>query len=519
LAYIYDTNDRNKLIKVTDATANTDGFKDSADNIVEYGYDLNGNMTKDDNKQITTILYNHLNLPTQIVFNNDLNTKICYLYTATGQKVQKSVYKYYPQITANLMPAPAVVTDYLGGYQYVDATLQFFPHAEGYIKYTEGVSNPYDYVFNYTDHLGNIRLSYGADPANPALLKKYEENNYYPFGLKHKEYNNALRIIVKAEPVEAIASGKKIAIFQTDPLKPITTISNNSYNYKYNGKEYQDELGLNTFDYGFRQYMQDLGRWGSIDSKAEAYYPISPFQYVLNNPLVNADVKGQWTITRHYNMTYNSVSAAGIGKKQADLLAHYASVYADNPGANITWNNIGHPTDQNYYRNATIDYSGTKNSQITDWDGKGYNYNIWHSMRSGWEKENNTISAHDAQERGMEFGWGKIFESAKSGKLNDLKVNSAGIKAWGQGVHALQDAFAHKGTTMDEHSILNDRYGDKLGAQRMTTSATTVHNIMSGNWDAFEGKTEIQFDAQGMSRSQYNDVMNAIYQYLKKDNK
>jgi RHS repeat-associated protein len=190
------------------------------------------------------------------------------------------------------MPAPAVVTDYLGGYQYVDATLQFFPHAEGYIKYTEGVSNPYDYVYNYTDHLGNIRLSYGADPANPALLKKYEENNYYPFGLKHKEYNNALRIIVKAEPVEAIASGKKIAIFQTDPLKPITTISNSSYNYKYNGKEYQDELGLNMYDYGARLYDPARAGWSNIDPLAEKMRRFSPYNYCFNNPLRFTDPDG-----------------------------------------------------------------------------------------------------------------------------------------------------------------------------------------------------------------------------------
>jgi len=159
LVYGYDANDKNKLIKVTDATANTDGFKDGADTTIEYGYDLNGNMVRDDNKGISSIIYNHLNLPTKLVFNNDSNTKIEYLYTATGQKIQKNVYQYRPQITATLEPAPAIVTDYLGGFQYVDEGLQFFPTAEGYVKYTLGVSNPFDYVFNYTDHLGNIRLS------------------------------------------------------------------------------------------------------------------------------------------------------------------------------------------------------------------------------------------------------------------------------------------------------------------------------------------------------------------------
>jgi len=46
----------------------------------------------------------------------------------------------------------------------------------------------------------------------------------------------------------------------------------------------------------------------------------------------------------------------------------------------------------------------------------------------------------------------------------------------------------------------------------------TVHNILSGNWSAFEGKSEMKFDAQGMSKDQLNKVMTAINDYLKRDN-
>lgn len=38
-----------------------------------------------------------------------------------------------------------------------------------------------------------------------------------------------------------------------------------NYKYKYNGKELQDELGLNMYDYGWRNYMPDIGRWTQID--------------------------------------------------------------------------------------------------------------------------------------------------------------------------------------------------------------------------------------------------------------
>ena len=42
--------------------------------------------------------------------------------------------------------------------------------------------------------------------------------------------------------------------------------------------------------------------------------------------------------------------------------------------------------------------------------------------------------------------------------LDNLKENSAGVQELGQGIHALQDAIAHKGTDMVGHSIYNDMY-------------------------------------------------------------
>ncbi|MFP8895979.1 RHS repeat-associated core domain-containing protein [Chryseobacterium sp. EZn1] len=60
---------------------------------------------------------------------------------------------------------------------------------------------------------------------------------------------------------------------------------------KYNGKELQ-ETGL--FDYGWRQYLPDLGRWNGIDQLAESYLSTSPYAYVANNPISNTDPDGRW---------------------------------------------------------------------------------------------------------------------------------------------------------------------------------------------------------------------------------
>jgi RHS repeat-associated protein len=70
-------------------------------------------------------------------------------------------------------------------------------------------------------------------------------------------------------------------------------VSNNGYQYKYNGKELQDELGLNMYDYGARNYDPALGRWMNIDPLAEKFSNISTYNYTANNPVLYVDPDGK----------------------------------------------------------------------------------------------------------------------------------------------------------------------------------------------------------------------------------
>ncbi|NHN28192.1 hypothetical protein FIA58_021180, partial [Flavobacterium jejuense] len=113
---------------------------------------------------------------------------ISYIYDATGRKINKIVKTSCSTCAGGF---GTDTTNYMsGGFQYKNNKLQFSPHAEGYVNVIEdnGV-NHYNYVFNYTDHLGNIRVSYGVDPSTQ-ILKIIEENHYYAFGLKHTNYNS-----------------------------------------------------------------------------------------------------------------------------------------------------------------------------------------------------------------------------------------------------------------------------------------------------------------------------------------
>lgn len=244
----------NQLKRVKDYTTIDQGYNDGVDTTEEYTYDANGNMITDGNKGITAIGYNHLNLPTSISINgNGANGTIAYIYDAMGIKLKKTV--------------GSDITEYAGNYIYggnSSSSLQFFNHPEGYV--TPDGQGGYEYVYQYKDHLGNVRLSYTD---NNGTLEIIEENNYYPFGLEHKGYNNV--------------------------------VNGTEHPYKYNGKEHEQELGLNSYDFGARSYMPDLGRWKSLDPHADSYFSVTPYSSFANNPISFTDPTGKDILFWRFN--------------------------------------------------------------------------------------------------------------------------------------------------------------------------------------------------------------------------
>ncbi len=67
----------------------------------------------------------------------------------------------------------------------------------------------------------------------------------------------------------------------------------NAHKYKYNGKELQDEFGLDWYDYGARNSDPAVIPFTTIDPRAEEYYSQSPYVFASNNPVFYVDVNGE----------------------------------------------------------------------------------------------------------------------------------------------------------------------------------------------------------------------------------
>jgi RHS repeat-associated protein len=63
--------------------------------------------------------------------------------------------------------------------------------------------------------------------------------------------------------------------------------------YQYNGKELNEDFGLNWNDYGARWYDASIARWNGVDQLSEKYSSMSPYNYVANNPLKFIDPDGR----------------------------------------------------------------------------------------------------------------------------------------------------------------------------------------------------------------------------------
>ncbi len=62
--------------------------------------------------------------------------------------------------------------------------------------------------------------------------------------------------------------------------------------YLYNDKELWDDADLNWYDYGFRNYDPQIGRYTQLDPLTWDYPELTNYQYASNDPILNIDLDG-----------------------------------------------------------------------------------------------------------------------------------------------------------------------------------------------------------------------------------
>jgi RHS repeat-associated protein len=276
---------------INDSDHQNNGFSDNSSfSTDEYTYDDNGNMITDFNKDLTISQYNYLNLPQQISNNTDATNEINYLYDATGIKLRKQT---------KINNALEKTVDYIGNFVYENNELRYILTNIGRVMVNS--NKTYEYQYFLKDHLGNTRITFNE---NGEVI---QEDSYYPFGM------------------------------QMNGLCYETGL-NYKNKYLYNGKELQDEFGLDWYDYGARFYDPQIGRWHVIDPNSEEYYNLSSYNYTSNNPIIFIDPNGcnlDWYQSASGNVIWQGGSAQNInvnGEEFTNIGKTYSAQMAGGEG-------------------------------------------------------------------------------------------------------------------------------------------------------------------------------------------
>ena len=155
-------------------------------------------------------------------------------------------------------PGSLTKVDYCGPFVYETVngvrSLKYLITEEGRVV-KSGTNWIWEY--NQTDHLGDVRTVVRRN-ATTGLAELVQDNHYFPFGML---------------------------------MSDISTSSTDN-RFRYNGKEYQNDLNLEWYDYGARFYDPALARWHSVDPLSEINRRWSPYRYAYDNPMRFIDPDG-----------------------------------------------------------------------------------------------------------------------------------------------------------------------------------------------------------------------------------
>ena len=339
----------NQIVNISDAADKIvyEGaldFEPASDGISSCKYNDFGALISDTGRGITMIEYDNNKNPIRIQFSNGNVTK--YIYSAEGTKLRTIYYTAMPNINV-----PDGCTHELDASE-IQATDSLDFLMEGNLILKNGRINKYLFEGGYCGI---------AKPAPPFSLyedgsdSEISEEEQKAYEERRKEWTKAVEALNATDAFnfyyynkDHLGNNREVIDFRGKICQVInyypfgtpfsdqsTTLQADFQPYKYNGKEFDMMHGLNTYDYGARQYNPIVPTWDRIDPLCENFGYMSPYNYCLDNPVNTTDQDGE-----------DPISGAVIGggtELACQLIENYDtnSSVLDNLSKNVNWTNVG----------------------------------------------------------------------------------------------------------------------------------------------------------------------------------
>ena len=339
----------NQIVNISDAADKIvyEGaldFEPASDGISSCKYNDFGALISDTGRGITMIEYDNNKNPIRIQFSNGNVTK--YIYSAEGTKLRTIYYTAMPNInvpdgcTHELDASEIQTTDSLdflmeGNLILKNGRINKYLFEGGYC----GIAKPAPPFSLYEDG-SDSEISEEEQKAYEERRKEWTKAeealnatdafNFYYYNKDHLG-NNREVIDFRGKICQVI----NYYPFGTPFSDQSTTLQADFQPYKYNGKEFDKMHGLNTYDYGARQYNPIVPTWDRIDPLCENFGYMSPYNYCLDNPVNTTDQDGEGPILG---------AVIGGGTELAcQLIENYDtnSSVLDNLSKNVNWTNVG----------------------------------------------------------------------------------------------------------------------------------------------------------------------------------
>lgn len=260
LSYTYKTTPQdgpNQLLQVADAeedVANADDIGTQAAN--NYSYNQIGQLTRNNAEDID-YFYNASGLVTEV--HQSGQTAVKFFYNDRNHRARKETYtngnlQYTTHYVRDMAGQPMAIYDDFGGNLALKEQPVYGAGRVGVAYANSSTVDERDYVYELTDHLGNVRAVF-TKSGNNAQGESYRD--YYPFGMQM--------------PARGLLGPQ-------------------GYRYAFQGQEKDAETDKEAFE--ARLWDSRIGRWLTVDPAGEFY---SPYLGMGNNPISIIDPDGRCT--------------------------------------------------------------------------------------------------------------------------------------------------------------------------------------------------------------------------------